>query len=550
MKQEAPIVIIGAGPIGMFLALDLANYGVPSILVEKIPESRAHPKGNTHNARTMEHYRRVGLADDIRRLGIPSNQPTDVVFMTRLDGFEFGRIVMPSSAEKIARRDRYDPLDQVPEPLHRANQMDVESYVMERVKCSPLITTLFEWEFLDHHVVADGLAVHVRRVHDGEKKILQCLYLVGCDGGRSTVRQKLGIKFQGEDAFDLGFMDGAMRATHLRITNFYDVFKSQRGWQYWIMNQNIMLGLVAYNHKDDFLVHVSMEQAPTDEELINLMRRCAKAPLDIEVVASRTWTAGRALVAEFYGDDRVFLVGDAAHIFTPTGGFGMNTGIDDAANLAWKLTAVLKGWGGLHLLATYEEERRPVGVRNTTSARTHAKHLRDLHSIAELDEDTEAGARARAQMELNVLARTEEFASIGIQLGARYDQSSIIAYEPGAEAPPDLVETYTPSSVPGGRAPHLWLSNGRSLYDLIDGDLLLLCFANEDDAAGLVRAAAARSIPLKVAYIDLPGAKTLYQRKFALVRPDHYVAWRGDQLPDPDALLSKVTGTSCAIGPA
>ena len=547
MKQEAPIVIIGAGPIGMFLALDLANYGVPSVLIEKAPVPRTDPKGNTHNARTMEHYRRIGLADDIRRLGIPPNQPTDVVYMTRLDGFELGRIAMPSSAEKIARRDRRDPLDQVPEPLHRANQMDVESCAMEQVKRSPLITTLLEWEYLHHHTVANGLAVHIRRVHDSEEKILQCRYLVGCDGGRSTVRQKLGIKFQGEDAFDLGFMDGAMRATHLRIPNFYDVFKNRRGWQYWVVNQNTMLGLVAYNQKDDFLVHVSMEQTPTDEALINLMRCCAKAPLDVEVVSSRIWTAGRALVAKSYGTDRVFLVGDAAHIFTPTGGFGMNTGIDDAANLAWKVAAVLEGWGGPGLLATYEAERRPVGFRNTTSARTHAKHWRDLPLIAELDEDTKQGASARAQMRLNVLAFTEEFASIGIQLGARYDQSSIIAYEAGAELPPDLVETYTPSSVPGGRAPHLWLPDGRSLYDLIDGGLLLLRFANEVDAAGLVRAAAARRIPLKVADIDLPGARTLYQRKLALVRPDHYVAWRGDQLPDTEALLSKITGTSRAV---
>ena len=540
--RDAPVVIVGAGPIGMFLALDLARYGVPSLLVEQDLEPRRDPKGNTHNARTMEHYRRLGLADDIRRLGLPPAQSTDVIYVTRLDGFELGRIPLPSSREKIALRTTPQCTDQVPEPLHRANQVYVERLLHDEVLATALIKPLLGWEYKGSRVEDGQLRVDVEPVGGGETRQLRCDYLVGCDGGRSAVRRDLNIRFSGEDSFDDGFMGAAMRASHLRIPDFYRTFRGSPGWQYWVINPDTMLALVDLNGRDEFLLHSSVQQAATEADVVALVRRCAKTEIDVELLSSRSWTAGRALVADRYGDGRIFLAGDAAHIFTPTGGFGMNTGIDDAANLAWKLAAVLQGWGGPSLLATYESERLPVGVRNTGAARRHATHLRDIPLTAALEHLSAEGAAARAAMGSVIPMFTEEFASIGIQLGARYDTSAIVAQEPGAHPPADELERYEPSSLPGGRAPHLWLRDGRSLYDLIGRGFLLVRFAPAPGADALLEEAQTRGLPMTLADIDLPEARALYPCNLALIRPDHHVAWRGDAVTDPAALAARISG--------
>jgi 2-polyprenyl-6-methoxyphenol hydroxylase-like FAD-dependent oxidoreductase len=540
--HDLPVVIVGAGPVGMFLALDLAWRGVRSLLVERDLEPRRDPKGNTHNARTMEHYRRLGIADDIRRLGLPAAQSTDVIYVTRLDGFELGRIAMPSSREKIAQRTTPQPMDQVPEPLHRANQVYVERLLHERVMASAFIEPLLGWEYQGSREEDGQLRVDIGPVGGGETRQLRCAYLVGCDGGRSAVRRDLKIRFSGEDSFDDGFMGAAMRASHLRIPGFYRTFRGTPGWQYWVLNPDAMLALVDLNGVDEFLLHSSVEQAVTEADVVALVRRCAKAEIDVKLLSSRSWTAGRALVAERYGEGRTFLAGDAAHIFTPTGGFGMNTGIEDAANLAWKLAAALQGWGGPFLLATYESERLPVGIRNTGAARRHAIHLRDIPLTAALEHDSAEGAAARTEVGALIPMFAEEFASIGIQLGARYDTSAIVAQEPDAHPPEDALGRYEPSSLPGGRAPHLWLPDGRSLFDLIGRGFLLVRFAPAPSADALLDEARARGVPMGLADIDLPEARTLYPYNLALIRPDHHVAWRGDVVADPAALVARIAG--------
>jgi FAD binding domain len=243
------------------------------------------------------------------------------------------------------------------------------------------------------------------------------------------------------------------------------------------------------------------------------------------------------------------LAGDSVHLFTPTGGFGMNTGIDDAANLSWKLAAMVQGWGGADLVATYEPERRPIAVRNTTAARLLAIAIGEMPAGPTLDEDSPAGAAERRQLG-GFLQSTlgEEFASLGVQLGARYDGSAIIVAD-GAPPADDPI-TYVPSSVPGGRAPHFWLDQGRgigsSLYDRLGLGFTLLCLGKEaGDARALVEAARARGIPLAILRIADDEARALYERDFALIRPDQHVAWRGNALPDaPDRLLARVTGAA------
>ena len=236
------------------------------------------------------------------------------------------------------------------------------------------------------------------------------------------------------------------------------------------------------------------------------------------------------------------LCGDAAHLFTPTGGFGMNTGIDDAANLAWKLAAVVQGWGGEGLLDTYETERRPIAQRNTSAAHRFARSVGEVPVAAEMEEDSEAGAAARRAASAYLSTFGEEFASIGVQLGARYDASPLIASD---ETPPtDDPAVYTPSACPGGRAPHVWLASGRSLFDALGPGFTLLCLrAPGDDAHRLRVAARQRGVPLTLVGITVPEARELYGRNYALVRPDQHVAWRGDRVPnDAESLLDRVTG--------
>jgi 2-polyprenyl-6-methoxyphenol hydroxylase-like FAD-dependent oxidoreductase len=195
----APVAIIGSGPVGMFLALDLARYNIPTVLVDTESQSRTHPKGSTHNTRTMEHYRRIGLADRIRTLGLPQDQPTDAVYLTRLDGYELGRIQMPSSREKIATRDGHEVLDQVPEPLHRVNQVFVEQFVHAQVSAEPLIRKLYGREYLGAERQEDGWRLNLRHCETRQTQCMNAKFLVGCDGPRSTVRREIGTRYAGDD---------------------------------------------------------------------------------------------------------------------------------------------------------------------------------------------------------------------------------------------------------------------------------------------------------------------------------------------------------------
>jgi hypothetical protein len=251
-------------------------------------------------------------------------------------------------------------------------------------------------------------------------------------------------------------------------------------------------------------------------------------------------------VAERFIAGRVILAGDAAHLFTPTGGFGMNTGMDDASNLAWKLAATINGWGGPSLMQTYETERRPIAERNTGAARELNKHLASFTMPLTIEDDTPEGEAARRMVGAHFNSLGEEFASIGVQLGARYDGSPIIA---GDGAPPsDQLDRYTPSGVPGGRAPHFWLGAGRnagdSLFDRLGMGFTLLRLGGKAPDAGSIETAAQKlGVPLTVIDVPQAAARDLYGSDLALIRPDQYVAWRGNKPPgDPDRLIGRLIG--------
>jgi 2-polyprenyl-6-methoxyphenol hydroxylase-like FAD-dependent oxidoreductase len=533
----------------MMLALFLDRHGVRSVVFNTEPDVRFHPKGSTHNARTMEHYRRLGFAEEVRRLGLPADHPTDVAYFTRFNGYELARLRMPSAAEKRAAVAASPTTAQVPEPIHRANQMYVERAMAARVRARPNIVLRFGWQVTGLAEDGGGVSLQAQPVSGGPAETWRAAYAVGCDGGRSFVRRQLGIAYGGAKSLDQEFFGGRMVSVYLRAPTLYPQFlKDRRAFQYWVFNPELRTAMVALDGKDEFLLWSRASDEDVAGDIARLMQGCTGTEVPMEVLALNPWTSGVALVADRFGAGRVLLAGDAVHLFTPTGGFGMNTGIDDVANLSWKLAAMVQGWGGVRLLDSYEAERRPIAIRNTDAARALAKNVGDVPLPAEMEEQGPIGEAARRRVGAFLSTFGEEFASIGVQLGARYDGSPIVASN---GAPPrDSLTDYIPSSVPGGRAPHLWMNSGRgtgdSLFDRLGvGFTLLRLGAKAPDASSLVAAARMRGVPLKVLDVSDSEARALYGCDLCLIRPDQHVAWRGNRAPpDAEKLIRQVVGSA------
>ena len=553
--QNIPIAIVGGGPVGLMLALFLDRYGVRSVIFNSEAGVRPHPKGSSHNSRTMEHHRRLGIAQNIRSFSLPPDRPTDVGYFTRLTGWELARLRMPSESEKQRKVAASPATDQIPEPILRANQMYVETFLLAHARTRKNITVRFGFQVDKFDDDADGVTVHaeaVAGVNRGAREKWRAQYLVGCDGGRSFVRRSLALRYHGFAKLDAPHYGGRMVATHMRAPTLYKEHLAHRhGWQYWVVNPEVRATIISLRGDEEFLIFskaAETEETPDDARLSDMIRRAVGADIPMQMLDHRPWTAGVALVAEQFIAGRVVLAGDAAHLFTPTGGFGMNTGMDDTSNLAWKLSGIIHGWGGKNLLKSYELERRPVAERNTLAARDLNVHLSNLSVPAAIEKDSGEGEAARQNVRTQISSFGEEFASIGVQLGARYDGSPIIAAD-GAP-PADNYVRYSPSSVPGGRMPHFWMDSGRgygsSLFDRLGFCFTLLRLGgNATDTRAIEVAAHARHMPFEVLDVPHSEARDLYERDLVLVRPDQYVAWRGNALPpDPDRLLTQLIGAT------
>jgi hypothetical protein len=275
------------------------------------------------------------------------------------------------------------------------------------------------------------------------------------------------------------------------------------------------------------------ENSVTEKDAVSMVQQAVGLPLRVEVIARAPWTAGHSLVAEKFRQGRVFIGGDAAHLFTPTGGLGYNTAIEDAVNLGWKLAAVIRGTASEKLLASYEAERRPLALRNTAYAKGFADSLGNYVPPREIEDDTPAGDEARKRAgEYYAAHGRAEFNIPGITFGGRYDGSPAIVAD-GTAPPPDSANVYISSACPGGRPPHLWMPDGRSLYDLFGFEWTLLQLGESDAAVP------AESPTLKVLNVKNEEARDLYGADFVLIRPDQIVAWRGNE--GAEAAFEKIT---------
>ncbi|MGA8319628.1 MAG: FAD-dependent monooxygenase, partial [Xanthobacteraceae bacterium] len=426
------------------------------------------------------------------------------------------------------------------------SQMFVEDVLRAEISACPTILIRPGWRMTN--IRDNGINIEVDAEHDGGRITLRASYAVGADGGSSPTRKAIGYGYIGESGVVRDFMGGRMFAIHFRSSELYRVMPHARAWMYWTVNRDRRAFMASVNGHDQFTFHTQLRPGQSERDISDaqakmMFREAFAAPLDIEIIARSAWNAGYTLVAEKFRRSRIFLGGDAVHLFTPTGGLGYNTAVEDAVNLGWKLAAVVNGWGGPYLLDTYETERQAIAKRNTTYARGFADSLGLFVPPPELEDETPAGDAARRLTgdHFNHHARFE-FNIPGITFGGRYDGSPIVISD-GMAPPPDTVNTYLPTGCPGGRPPHLWLGENRSLYDALGFEFTLLQFGrNCIDTEPFRAAAASIKMPLSVVAVESDEARDLYGADLALIRPDQIVAWRGTSSAQAIDVLRRAAG--------
>jgi 2-polyprenyl-6-methoxyphenol hydroxylase-like FAD-dependent oxidoreductase len=548
--QDADVIVAGAGPVGLTLAIDLAGRGVRVLLVET--RSYAEPpnvKCNHVAARTMEQFRRLGIADLVRNAGLPADYPNDVVFRTAVTGIELTRIPIPCRADRFTATQGPDTWWPTPEPPHRINQLFLEPILLTHAASLSNVRLLNRSQVTGFVQSAGdapqdrGVQVAILNLVTGQQSLLRARYLVGCDGGSSTVRKSMGAKLEGTPIVQ------RVQSTFIRATKLAALIPGKRAWSYYSVNPRRCGTMFAIDGHDTWLVHNHLN--PHEPEFDSVDRDFAirnilgvGADFEYEVISKEDWV-GRRLLANRFRDRNVFIAGDAAHLWVPYAGFGMNAGIADAVNLAWVLAARLQGWAGEGILHAYERERRPITEQVSQFAMAHAqKMIKARQGVPDqIEESGPAGDALRADMgdeayRLNV----NQFCCAGLNFGYYYEHSPIIVYDD--EAAPDYsMGSFTPSSVPGCRAPHFWMPDGRSLYDCFGPGYTLLRFDSNTQPTRLTEAAQRRGVPLTVVDVASATAPTQYRHRFVLCRCDHHVVWRFDEEPtDPDGLLQLLSG--------
>lgn len=544
--SDCSVLLVGGGPCGLMLANELGRRGINAILIDQKPTTAFNPQANATQARTMEHFRRLGFAKEIRALGLPPDFPTDIAYFTRYTRHELARFRLPSASEATERIKRLSGSWSAAEPPHRVSQKYVERVLRRHAEALPGIAICYGWRLTRFVATANCIDAEMERIDDGATHCVRAAYLVGADGPRSTVRQMLGFCYEGERGAVRDFFGGRMFAVYLRSPEFYRLVPHPPAWMNVTFNPERRAFMAAVDGKSEFAFHTQLraheiESEITPDRALALFQAAVGVPIGAEILSSGAWIAGYALVADQFQRGRVFIAGDAAHLFTPAGGLGYNTAIEDAVNLGWKLAAAVRGQAGQELLLSYQAERQPIARRNTAYARQFADSLGLFVPPAEIEDDTPLGAEARrkAGNYLDAHGRAE-FDIPGITFGARYSSPMIVA--DGSKPPPDTANRYVPSACPGGRPPHLWLSAELSLYDTFGFEWTLLRLSGEIAGRRIVDAFADAGLSLQVVDLFRDDARDIYEADLVLIRPDQIVAWRGNDDDAAAAIVKVVLG--------
>jgi 2-polyprenyl-6-methoxyphenol hydroxylase-like FAD-dependent oxidoreductase len=531
---EVPVLVVGAGPVGLALAADLGWRGVGCLAIEQGDGAFVFPASEAIFVRTMEHLRRLGLANAVLGSPFPIDYPRNVLFVTRLTGRLLARFERDSNGAAYARAGALSPEAPIWCP-----KMWFDPTLAAYVRAQPAADLRYGWRLESFTQDDRGVRALVSVPAENRTVEVRARYLAACDGAKSTVRRDLGIAFEGQ------FAEGHNYSVYFRAPGLLAGQPHGLASQFLALASRHRAALSTVNGKD--LWRLSLYVRPEEVAALDpvaCIRDAYGAELEAEVLRAQPWS-GHRVVAERYRDGRVFLAGDAAHMLWPKGGFGANTGIGDAVDLAWKLAATLEGWGGEALLESYEAERRPIGLRNVAEAASNRAADGELPAGPLLEAAGAAGDALRARVgEVILRTRWKEWNTLGVQLGYRYADSPVIAAD-DTPPPPDEPSAYVPSTWPGCRAPHAWIAPRRSTLDLFGRGFALLRFGAGIDAGGIERAAARAGVPLQLHTIRNPEIAALYESPLVLVRPDGHVAWRGTRAPqDAAELVDRVRGAA------
>jgi 2-polyprenyl-6-methoxyphenol hydroxylase-like FAD-dependent oxidoreductase len=548
---DTDVLIVGAGPVGLTLAIDLASRGV-RVTVAEMRAYREPPsvKCNHVSSRSMERFRQLGLAHKLRRAGLPDEHPNDVVFRTVMTGIELTRIPIPNRLERFRAEGGPDTWWPTPEPPHRINQIYLEPILLEHAAALAGVTLLNRTQV--QGVVQDehGVTAALAGLDDGLRHEVRGRFLVGCDGGASGVRKAIGARFEGTAVVQ------RVQSTFIRAADLFRRLPGNPAWCYYSVNPRRCGTVFAIDGRETWLVHNHLDRHETEFDSVDRDRSIRHIlgvgdDFEYEVISKEDWV-GRRLVADRFRDRRVFIAGDAAHLWVPYAGYGMNAGVADALNIAWLLAAQLQGWADPAMLDAYEAERQPITEQVSRFAMDHAQQMIKARSAvpSNIEAADAAGDAARTLVadeayRLNV----QQFCCAGLNYGYYYQGSPIIATDDELP-PPYSMGDFTPSTVPGCRAPHFWLADGRSLYDALGPGYTLIVARPDTDSTALQTAAASQGVPLTVLDVSRePQRPDLYRHALLLCRPDQHVVWRGDAVPeDAPSLVAMLRGAQAGRG--
>ncbi|WP_067540722.1 FAD-dependent monooxygenase [Nocardia crassostreae] len=529
--ESTDVLIVGGGPTGLAMALELRSRGVEFVLLEAGDGALSHPRVSGIGPRSMEYFRRWGVADRIRHAGWPGDHPLDCVWVTRIGGHELFRI--PRFTMDTRPEFRHTP-----EPAAVCPQHWLAPLLREELGVAPDGPVRMRTRLDGFEQDEDGIHAHTTDLASGTETTVHASYLIACDGTSSAIRHDCGIAAPALHETQI-FRNILFRAPRLRA----ELGENAAGFYYLMISAALRFPVRALDGRELYRLTVGLHGDPeSTADAETLVRRALAFDTPVEVLSDNEWHLVHRVAADFRSD-RVFLVGDAAHSLSPSGGFGMNIGICGAANLGWKLAAALDGWAGPELLDSYTTERRPIALEGIEEANRNLVRAMKRSVPAALDEDSEAGAQARRRVreQLGKSGVEREFDAPEIHLGFAYEDSPLVLPDPDVRGT-DVTDR-RPNTRPGSRAPHAWIAPGVSTLDLFGAGFVLLCFAASDRILLLEHAFGVREVPLHVVPCTVPGVAAAYERLFVLVRPDGHVAWRGDELPtDPGELADRVRG--------
>ena len=521
-NQDPGVLIVGGGPVGLTLAVDLGRRGVRCTLIDKREAPGMLPKMERCNARTMEHFRRLGIVERVRERGYDSDLPMDVFIVNKLTEEPILHHPYPSINELKERARNVNDGSEPLEPYQLISQYTLEPLLKEVAEELESVDVRFGHELIGFEEIGDEVRATIRDI-EGNESELTVPYLVGCDGGASIVRKALGFRLEGE----ANILELYQALFH--CDDLFDRIPIGKGRHYHVADDRATF-LIVQDDCKHFSLHAIVDRP---EEMEEIFERIVDMPMEYETLFIGPWTQ-RLMLADGYQKGRVLIAGDAAHLVIPTGGLGMNTGAGDAIDLSWKLAGTLQGWGGPALLASYEEERRAIGARNvdaSTQASIGRRTWRAAYDPA-ITEHSPEGEAARAK--LAAIADREQRKSndlFGIEMGYRYETSPLVIHEEGPWHQDGF--EYVPCARPGSRLPHVWLPDGSALQDRLGFGYSLVTQPGDEAGAERFRTAFGRvGAPFEVVEIDSDAARDVYEAEHVLVRPDLHVVWRGDRIPD------------------